>query len=173
MQARLHPPARGLRCGAMLRRPLPVLLAVAALAGGALLGAGCGGDESSEITPIPTETVTGDTSTTDTATTATTETATAATVTVQTVTTPPSTAQTATLPPAEPQADPGDTGGAVVTEPNGGTPAGSATGGSGSGGGASAPQQDPDCKPGTGPGFPDRPQCEPVEGPDARDDEGG
>jgi hypothetical protein len=32
-----------------------------------------------------------------------------------------------------------------------------------------APKQDPDCKPGTGPGQPD-PQCEPVSGPDSQDE---
>jgi hypothetical protein len=39
--------------------------------------------------------------------------------------------------------------------------------------GTSTTKQDPDCKPGTGPGFPDSPQCEPAAGPDSRPNDEG
>jgi hypothetical protein len=138
----------------MLRRAT-TLLVVAALSAA---GAGCGGDDENasdqnriETTPALTETETTPRATPDT---------------IETV--PPSTTPTspedtggATVPPGATQTTPPeDTGGAAAPGDDDGS-----TGGA-------TPKQDPDCKPGTGPGFPDRPQCEPTTGEDAREDEG-
>lgn len=134
---------------------------VAALAA-AVLAAGCGDDsEPSSVTFLDTTT---------------------APATIETDTTPTTTVPTTTVPPAE--SPPSTNGTPTVEAPTGGATVPQDTGGGGSSGGATVPrdtgssggapaQQDPDCKPGTGPGFPDRPQCEPLGGPDAREDEGG
>lgn len=71
-----------------------------------------------------------------------------------------------TVPGGSPSTAPEDTGGSAAPDDNGRT----TTSGSGSSGGADA-SQDPDCKPGTGPGQP-LPQCEPVSGEDAQENEG-
>ncbi|MCW3038159.1 MAG: hypothetical protein JWM31_64 [Solirubrobacterales bacterium] len=144
-----------------LRRLAVGLLALLLGAGSALL-AGCGGgsENAGQTLSVPS---------TSTATTATTATATTTQpVTTQTVpTTAPapttSTAgndggQTTTTPANDGGVSPGeDTTRTVPTETKPATT-------------PDAPAQDPGCKAGTGPGFPDKPQCEPVAGPDSRNE---
>jgi hypothetical protein len=138
----------------MLRRAIPLLIASVLL-----VGCGSNDDPVSEnrydTPPASTETQTTPTTTSTTATTTT------------PATTTPST--TSTTPSSSPAEHPEDTGGAAVP-PSGGRP--EDTGGAGVPT-ETIPKQDPQCKPGTGPGFPDKPQCEPVSGEDARDDQGG
>jgi hypothetical protein len=152
---------------------LPRTSLLAFLAAGALLASGCGSSDDSAVTFVNTDT---EPARTDTQA-VTTETATVPTTTSTTVTVTPPTTTTPTT------TTPGDTGGATVPQ-DGGTSSGD-TGGTtvpndtGSSGtststpGSSTTPQDPDCKPGTGPGHPDRPQCEPASGPDSRPDETG
>lgn len=93
-------------------------------------------------------------------------------------TTKGSSTTSSTVPGGSPSSAPQDTGGSAAPEDGGGTStsgggsgsSGSGSGSSGSSGGSNA-DQDPDCKPGTGPGQP-LPQCEPVSGEDAQDNEG-
>jgi hypothetical protein len=146
-----------------------LLSAVAVLVATAAL-AGCGGNsEDSAVTFVDTDTTPTVTTTVAPPITETTPTDTVTTETTQTTapdtggatpttTTPPDTGG-ATIP-----QDSGDTGGTTVPQDT--------TGGTSSDGGTTT-TQDPDCRPGTGPGHPDRPQCEPLSGPDAREDEGG
>jgi hypothetical protein len=147
-----------------------LLSAVAVLVATAVL-AGCGGNSddsavtfvdtdttptvTTTVAPPITETTPTDTVTTEIPTTTAPETGGA----TPTTTTPPDTGG-ATIP-----KDTGQTGGTTV--PRNGTSTSSTTNNGG------ATTQDPDCKAGTGPGHPDRPQCEPLSGPDARDDDGG
>lgn len=73
-----------------------------------------------------------------------------------------------TVPGGSPSTAPDNPGGAAAPDDNGRTTTSGS--GSGSSGGSNA-DQDPDCKPGTGPGQA-LPQCEPVSGEDAQDNEG-
>ncbi|MCW2957658.1 MAG: hypothetical protein JWP18_461 [Solirubrobacterales bacterium] len=135
-------------------RRLAAGLAALSLGASTALVAGCGGDDTE---PVRDTTTTEQTATTDTIGTTTTpaETSTVPSVTTTVPTTPATTATTpptATSPPLD--------GGAEPTTPTQTTPTTTGT----------TPTQDPNCKPGTGRGFPDRPQCEPVEGPDAQDE---
>lgn len=146
---------------------LALALCVGASAG---LIAGCGGDSG------PVSQTTPSTSTART-------TATGADGTVSTSTLPVTTATTETAPVTPPASTPstpttatpadGTDGGATPEDKpdynDGGLEPGAA-GTPPTGTPAPAPNQDPNCKAGTGPGFPTRPQCEPIGGPDARDE---
>lgn len=117
-----------------------------------LAAAGCGGsDNASETTPVPTTTLPTTSQTTPTTTTP---------AQTATTTTPSSTTGAATNTTTSPS---GTT--TTPTQPTGGVAPEDDTGGTS----ADDSSQDPDCKPGTGPGQPNR-QCEPVNGPDAMDE---
>jgi hypothetical protein len=83
-------------------------------------------------------------------------------------TTKGSSTTSSTVPGGSPSTAPADPGGSAAPDDNGRTTTSGS--GSGSSGGADA-SQDPDCKPGTGPGQA-LPQCEPLSGEDAQDNEG-
>lgn len=162
------------------------LLAVCALGAGGGLLAGCGGDsENTSDDTVPAEVTTsadggavtvpgttdGETVTAEDVQTLPAPSTTGGTpsgASTTSSTTKGSSTTSSTVPGGSPSTAPEDTGGAAAPDESKTT---STTGsGSGSSGGSNA-DQDPECKPGTGPGQP-LPQCEPVSGEDAQDDEG-
>jgi hypothetical protein len=152
------------------------LFAVLALGTGSGLVAGCGGgsDPVSDATvPSSVEATTPQGEVTTPAGTATSTTTTAtssapgATAPTVTATTPASsTTQTtaSTVPGGSVSTLPADPGGHAAPDENAATTTTTTTN-------AATPAQDPDCKPGTGPGQ-RYPQCEPLTGPDAQENEG-
>jgi hypothetical protein len=149
------------------------LLAVLALGTAGGLTAGCGGSDPDPVsdatvstgveTPTPDGEVTTPTVTEPAATTETVPSTSSAPA--QTTTAPG--AQTTTVPGGAPSTAPADPGGQAAPDENAATTPNTTTN---SGGGASA-IQDPECRPGTGPGQ-RYPQCEPLTGPDAQENEG-
>ncbi len=137
---------------AVLRRRLAASVVALTLGVASATAVGCGGSDESTAPTVPSV-------------------GTEQTVSTDTVGTAPGDATTTAPPPAATAAPRTSTtsGGAVAPPPVQPAP---------SGGGAAptttttpaTPKQDPDCKPGTGRGFPDKPQCEPVSGPDAQDE---
>jgi hypothetical protein len=152
---------------------LPRTSLLALLAAGAFLASGCGSSNDS-VTWVNTDTEQTQSATqTPTVDTTTVPTTTVPTTSVPASTTPTTSSTTTTA---------GPTGGATI--PQDGGASSDATGGTtvpndtGSSSSSTSPTtstttQDPDCKPGTGPGFPDSPQCEPASGPDSRPDDAG
>jgi hypothetical protein len=164
------------------------LLAVCALGAGGGLLAGCGGDsENTSDDTVPAEVTTAaDGSAVTVPSTTDSQTVTAGDV--QTLPAPTTTGSgsgsgsttsptvtgtstsSATVPGGSPSTAPENPGGASAPDDNGRTTTSGSGSGSDSSGGSNA-DQDPDCKPGTGPGQP-LPQCEPVSGEDAQENEG-
>jgi hypothetical protein len=163
--------------GVNARPPVPVTRRIVAglvalCLGAGLAGlAGCGDD--SEPAGATTPSVSTTTGSDGQATTATIPTTSTAITTLPTTSAPvPVTPTTTTDDGADGGIAPGKTstndGGVEPIEP--GDPADPATPPTSTGDATTPAHQDPGCKPGTGPGFPERPQCEPAEGPDARDE---
>lgn len=146
---------------------LAAALAVLALGAGGGVAAGCGGDSQptsdalsntiESVTTAPQDSAT-ETVPTEAMPASTTTVPTSATPSTVPSTTPQSATSTATTP-SQTGTTPAETGGHAAPD----TSTTATTPGSGT-------AQDPDCRPGTGPGQPD-PQCEPHSGPDAQDED--